>query len=89
MPGSTMTETFLQVTPPERLEMHAHHTPLGHLGRPEDIANAVLFLASDESAMITGQEFSVDGGMMIVPPYWHESKQTVAPTDTFVADRKL
>jgi NAD(P)-dependent dehydrogenase (short-subunit alcohol dehydrogenase family) len=88
MPGSTMTDTFLQVTPPERLEMYARHTPLGRLGRPEDIANAVLFLASDEAGMITGQEFSVDGGMIITTPFWYESKQTVAATDTFIGDRK-
>ena len=37
--------------------------PLGHLGQPEDIANAVLFLASDESRFITGIELFVDGGM--------------------------
>jgi len=35
---------------------------LGHIGKPEDIANAVLFLASDESSFITGQVITVDGG---------------------------
>lgn len=37
-------------------------TPLQRLGKPEDIANAVLFLASDESAYITGAELTIDGG---------------------------
>jgi 3-oxoacyl-[acyl-carrier protein] reductase len=37
--------------------------PLGHMGRPEDIANAALFLGSDLSAYITGQVLSVCGGM--------------------------
>lgn len=38
------------------------HVPLGHLGEPRDIANAVAFLASDESKFITGQCLTVNGG---------------------------
>ena len=37
-------------------------TPLRRLGQPEDIANAVLYLASDEAGFITGQTLAVDGG---------------------------
>ncbi len=37
-------------------------TPLGRAGRPEEIAAAVLFLASDESSFVTATEFIVDGG---------------------------
>jgi NAD(P)-dependent dehydrogenase (short-subunit alcohol dehydrogenase family) len=37
--------------------------PLGQVGRPADIANGVLFLASDESAYMTGTELVIDGGM--------------------------
>ncbi|MCB5235321.1 3-oxoacyl-[acyl-carrier-protein] reductase [Niallia circulans] len=37
--------------------------PLGQFGRPEDIANAVVFLASDDSSYITGQTLHIDGGM--------------------------
>ena len=37
--------------------------PLGHLGKPQDIANAVTFLASPQAGYITGQEIHVNGGM--------------------------
>ncbi|MGH7350128.1 MAG: SDR family NAD(P)-dependent oxidoreductase, partial [Candidatus Rokuibacteriota bacterium] len=38
--------------------------PLGRIGRPRDIANAALFLASDESSFMTGAEMIIDGGFM-------------------------
>ena len=47
---------------PEALEKIARGIPLGRLGTPEDIANTVLFLASDRANFITGQTISVDGG---------------------------
>ena len=37
-------------------------TPMGRVGRPEEIANAVLFLASEQSSFMTGAEVFVDGG---------------------------
>ena len=43
----------------------AEWVPLGRMGKPEDIANCALFLASDESAYVTGAEIIVDGGIMV------------------------
>jgi len=45
------------------LEKLGRQVPLGRIGRPEDVAYAVLYLASDESAFVTGSEIRVDGGI--------------------------
>ena len=49
--------------PESAKEAFMSRIPLGRAGTPEDVANAALFLASDEAAYITGQVICVDGGM--------------------------
>lgn len=52
--------------PPETLAELAEETPLGRNGTPEDVAEAVRFLASDRAAFITGQDLPVNGGFLCV-----------------------
>jgi 3-oxoacyl-[acyl-carrier protein] reductase len=66
LPGATETEgaTSAGVTAGSEYEkMFIEKTPLGRRGQPEDIAKAVVFLASDDAAWITGEQISVSGGM--------------------------
>ena len=59
--------TFLTNTLPEDLkESILRYTPLGRMGKPEEVASAVAFLASEEAAYITGQVLAVDGGMVMM-----------------------
>jgi NAD(P)-dependent dehydrogenase (short-subunit alcohol dehydrogenase family) len=48
---------------PEMRKARESKVPLGRLGLPEDVARAVLFLASDDAAYVTGQNLLVDGGV--------------------------
>jgi 3alpha(or 20beta)-hydroxysteroid dehydrogenase len=48
--------------PPDQLNMAFRRVPLQRIGQPSEIANASLFLASDEASYITGAELAVDGG---------------------------
>lgn len=61
-PGATETEALKNLLPEEVLGYIASQTALQRLGRPDEIAKTVLFLASDEASFITGAELLVDGG---------------------------
>jgi len=64
-PGPTETPLLFAVTDENERRRMASRCVLGRLAKPEDIAGAALFLASDEASYITGQAIIVDGGMTI------------------------
>jgi NAD(P)-dependent dehydrogenase (short-subunit alcohol dehydrogenase family) len=70
-PGDTFVERWIEkgyfegsdpVTMEEAIKESSEYIPMGRFGKPEEIANAVLFLASDDSTFVTGHLLLVDGG---------------------------
>jgi 3-oxoacyl-[acyl-carrier protein] reductase len=65
-PGMTRTEMISDLTAdPERFSTYVAGTPLGRVGEPEDVAGAILFLASNEASWITGQVLQASGGFQL------------------------
>jgi 3-oxoacyl-[acyl-carrier protein] reductase len=64
-PGNVLTEGVKQHRSAEFIKAMEAAVPLGRLGTPRDIANAALFLASDEASYITGTTIIVDGGQTL------------------------
>jgi NAD(P)-dependent dehydrogenase (short-subunit alcohol dehydrogenase family) len=66
-PGHIVTERFARQWQdhPDGLRFFAEQYPLRRTGTPVDVANAIVFLCSDEAAFITGQALTVDGGLTI------------------------
>ena len=63
-PGVIDTD-MVQVLGRETLRDLAEQTPLGRLGTPEDVAQAVVFFASEGASFVTGQILSADGGFIV------------------------
>jgi NAD(P)-dependent dehydrogenase (short-subunit alcohol dehydrogenase family) len=63
-PGKIVTGKPGRAAEPRWMEYSRNRTPMPRLGRPEDVANAALFLASDEATFMTGENILVDGGWM-------------------------
>lgn len=66
-PGITETNIYNNSSiTPEQLELEKAHYPLKRFGKPEEIANAIVFLLSDASKWITGSSLLIDGGCSLV-----------------------
>jgi 3-oxoacyl-[acyl-carrier protein] reductase len=64
-PGNILTEGMQAERSPDYIAGMERSIPMGRLGAPRDVANAVLFLASDEAAYVTGTTIVVDGGQIL------------------------
>lgn len=70
LPGMTDTDAVRDKLSDTFRELFFRHTPLGRMGTPEEIAAAVVYFASEESAFTTGQILSVSGGFGLATPVY-------------------
>jgi len=63
-PGFIATE-MVQKMPEKIVQSMVSHTPIGRMGKPEDVAEAYVWLASDAASFITGTVLSIDGGLVL------------------------
>lgn len=73
LPGMTATEAVETHLTEEFRARFLRHIPLGRMAKPEEIAAAVVYLASDESAYVTGQMLAVSGGFGLATPLFGEA----------------
>ncbi len=72
LPGMTATDAVEKNLTEEFRELFLRHIPLKRIGKPEEIAEAVVYFASDESAYTTGQILTVSGGFGLATPVYGE-----------------
>ena len=70
LPGMTATEAVEKHLSDDFRALFMRHIPLGRIGLPEEIAKAVVYFASDESAYTTGQILTVSGGFGLATPVY-------------------
>ena len=64
-PGLIYNPFLERIYPPEFFQTYERRVPLGRVGQPEDVANLVMFLATDQSSYVTGEVFCLSGGMYV------------------------
>ena len=74
LPGMTATEAVKEKLSDDFRELFVRHIPLLRMGLPEEIASAVVYFASDDSAYTTGQILSVSGGFGLATPVYSDLK---------------
>ena len=77
LPGMTATEAVEKNLSEEFRSLFLRHIPLGRMGLPEEIAEAVVYFASDASAYTTGQILTVSGGFGQATPIYADLKTKV------------
>ena len=70
LPGMTATEAVEKHLSDDFRSLFMRHIPLGRMGQPEEIAEAVIYFASDESAYTTGQILTISGGFGLATPVY-------------------
>lgn len=70
LPGMTATDAVMHRLSEDFRQQFLRHIPLGRMGLPEEIAAAVVYLASEEAAYVTGQLLTVSGGFGLATPLY-------------------